>query len=323
MELENQNDSNQADPAVADNGQTNDNVPEPKNVGENLNDALSNLLSNEGQPKEAQPKNGAETPTNPKEVDVDWTKDGRYGNDKMWKTPNDLYKSYRNAESQLNEFKTFKNNYENIKNTFESKGLSIEKMNDYIEEYNQLKDPNNPANKDLEILYSFLNKPEYSEKVASFFQDLRTSELQAMYPNMNSAQIQKQLELETKVKQLESQKMQEIQQKQQQELYAKQEKAVVDIKSYAESRGFSPTTEQISKFIKDTEQKGINPENLLPHFIYSFGKELDESYSKKFEESYLKRLQKNHKASIPNSTPLKSNNKSNSFMTDLERVLDM
>jgi hypothetical protein len=255
-----------------------------------------------------------------KELEFDWTKDGRYK--EMWKTdPNNMFRSYKEAEKQLSEYKPYKTELENLKSRLVNQGIDLNNLDNYIKEYHELKSPDNPRNQDLEFMYKFLNNPEHSDKVANFFRELSLADLQARFPNMNQEQIQRQIQFENELKTLKDERERDKQERYQQEFQKRQESGVKRIKEYADKRGFSMNDEQLSRFVETAIKENITPENYHAHFIYIFDKELDESYNRKMEESYLKRLNNNKKAMIPNS---KSINSSNASINDksLEQALN-
>ena len=300
-EQEIQNVDSQAEAAVENvGGEVSENIEQNNDL--NLNDALSELL--DGKEKTNEPLEEPQGEPK-KELEFDWTKDGRY--EKMWnKDPNQLFKSNKELEKQLDEYRPYKTDLENIKSKIEGQGIDINKLDDYIKEYQELKSPDNPKNQDLEFIYSFLEKPEYADKIANFFRDLSLSDLQSRFPNMNHEQIQRQLQVENELKSLREEREQEKQEKNRQEFFKRQESGVKKIKEFSDTRGFVMNDEQLSRFVDSATKEGVTPENYHAHFIYMFGKELDEAYNRKMEESYLKRLNNNKKATIPNSKTINS-----------------
>ena len=85
-------------------------------------------------------------------IDV-WENDPRYG--KMWKSPQDTYKSYKNAEARLQELKPYEEKYNSLATKFQEKGLSLEQLDDYITEYQELTDINSPMVQNNKILDYF------------------------------------------------------------------------------------------------------------------------------------------------------------------------
>lgn len=266
--------------------------------------------------------------------DSRWAKDGKTG---MWKEPKDIYKSYRNMEKVYEPIKGIKTEYDNLQNVFKQHGIEPAKLNDYISEYQQLKDPRNPRNmvadyftqylerQDtrpvVEGFFSFLEKPEYQPYIMNFLNELQTTENQKLYPGMNAEMIAQHKAMEQKVSQFEKMFNEQKQQEEAQKRNQLIDEKIQEINNFAKTEGMTVTNEMFSELGKYCAMNGLtDPKHLMLAFKELYGKQIDEIRLKRHEAGLLKRLNKNNSNVVPNATTQNQNVTSTKGMDWTDRV---
>ena len=224
----------------------------------------------------------------------DWYKsDGRVG--KMWKSPDvrdDIVESYYNLERQ---YYPLKEQFKSYNSTF--KELEIADMNALRElhaEYQELKNPENRTNQLAGYLSNWLDNPVYTNDVQRFFDDLSAREMQRLYPNMTAEQIQKQMDMEQKLKAFEAR-----QQQQEREEYSNNYKKQLDVatdknRKLAESLGFNYTPEvhnACTDYVIKFDEKHGYPCTLIEAFNELYGEKLEAARAARIESDILKRME--------------------------------
>ena len=254
-------------------------------------------------------------PTTTAQEIQDWMQDPRYG--KMWKSPNDLYKSNRELEKlQKSKYDPIMKQYEGLKKTFTDNGLSLEQLNDFISEYKSFKNPENPLIANGEYVNKWLTNPMYEKTVANFFSELEKSERQRQFPNMTEQQIAEWQDMQTQLKTL--------QQKEQEQVFNKTvESSTVDItsginkaKKYAESKGFEFTDDIRNEHLDYCMKQGIAPKYVYATFIDRYQDQIDKSAAEMYEKKTLEKTSKIRGAGIVSGSSNSANKPStavNSF----------
>jgi hypothetical protein len=233
---------------------------------------------------------------------LDWTKDERHG--RMWSNkgvgdPNKLYKSYKELEKVYtplkSESETLKKQIATLSEFFKQYELEpdIGKLKPIFDEYKTLKDPENPEMKALEELKYWVQNEATSEQVLKFFNQLRQEEMSRKYPGWNAEQIQKQIEIERKIKNLEEKEQQDTV-KADYEMSLKTINEQCDrAKKYAENKGFVFTDDIRNTLLDHCMKNNIDPKYVYSEFINLYDEQVSKSFEEKIKQDQLKGLNKN------------------------------
>lgn len=239
------------------------------------------------------------TETEP-EQEWDWTKDERHA--RMWKEdPNGMYKSYRNLEGEYEKVKSLKNDYTSLTSKFEERGLKVDELDNYFNEYKELKDPNNPRNQDMAILEDFMSDSETEQKIGNFFRELQTEKLQRQFPGMNQEQIQSQVKMTeelSELKKAEEQRQYESKTKEYTQQILGNTKKMVE---FASDRGFEVTDNIKNEVLDYCTKNQIPPNAIFATFLEKYGDKVFEAQENKMRDNYTKKLNGNDKTIIPSA----------------------
>lgn len=229
----------------------------------------------------------------------DWTKDSRF--EKMWgKKPEGLYKSYKSLENELEKtYKPMRQSYESFSKVFKENNIEPEKLQDYIKEYQTLKDPKNPMNERANYLSYWLDNPVHAPQIEAFFKNLERAELEKMYPGMNEKQIQEHMEMKKTLEEFKREKaekeFQQSVQKATEEIngfWSKAEKHAVD-------RGFVLDMQSKQQLYDYCIKNRIEASQMWGAFLSLFNEGIEKAYTKRVEDNLMKKLNKNNQTSVP------------------------
>ena len=242
-----------------------------------------------------------------------WETDKRYG--KMWKNPNDLYKSYRSMEEQYPTLKKQLEEEQMSKKTLydllEKNGFKPETFADELEKIKPYRDENSEINQ----VYNYWNKwagnDLYKDKIAQFYQELEMQDIQRQYPNMNAEQIKKQMELEKQVQELKTFKQQQEQTKYVEETKGTIQSNLGEVEKFAGSFGYKLTPEVKNFLLDHCAKNGIDPKYIKSEFFSLYQEELMKARDKKIEGNIKVNKEKQKSGTILNggsnrSTPPKT-----------------
>lgn len=260
--------------------------------------------------------------------EFDYTKDSRWG--KMWKTDKDIYKSYKNLESVYEPIKNVKTDYDNLQKIFKDNNIDSTKLNDYIKEFNDLKNPSNPRNmigdyvlnyfnnqEDrplVEKYFTFLEKPEYRPYLNNFFNELQARENQKLYPGMTAEQINHIKQLEEKVSNFDNMFNQQKEQQKQQQIQQETAQKIQEIEAFANNLGLKLDVSMFENLGRFMYENGLNHKHSLMAFKELYNKEIQEALLNKQEQATLQKLNKNNKTVVPTAN---TQNKVSNYNKDM------
>jgi len=294
-----------------------------------LMDGLKSALGNETAPEAdantqdtpvdapLNPEGTAQVETPKVEEAIDWTRDGRYKT--MWKgDPNLMYKSIQESDKG---YKLLQKDFSRYKKPFDELKLEPESITEIYNEYNQLKSPDHPSNKVSSYVMDWLQNDLYKDKVASFFQTLEQEELMRKYPNMNSEQIKKQMELEHKVQSLEKVQAEADMEKSRQQLTNQVLESVEKIKAYSNGKGFDFTDQMAIELMQDMAQQQLGPRDAFALFQEKYNQQLEDSYRSKLEGELMEKMKKSRGAVVGVANKQNEKSTSGGLKESLGRLL--
>lgn len=235
------------------------------------------------------------------EQEYDWTKDERF--ERMWKNdPNGLYKSYRNLEGQYDKVKPLQANYEGLVSKFEENGLSVDQIDDYLNEYKTLKDPDNPINQDIAVLETFLNDSVAGPQLLNYLKELEVGMMQRQYPNMSQAQIEHQMRTDQELKALKESEFKRQQEMQEQNNLSEINKNTEKFISYAKERGLEVTEEMKNEVWKHCIDNNIPINSIYYAFCEKYDKQLTEALENRMRDNIAKGKSKTDKVAVPSAS---------------------
>lgn len=231
-----------------------------------------------------------------------WETDKRYG--KMWKNPNDLYKSYRSMEEQYPTLKKQLEDEQMSKKTLydllEKNGFKPETFAEELEKIRPYRDENSEINQ----VYNYWNKwagnDLYKDKIAQFFQELEMQEIQRQYPNMNAEQIKKQMELEREVQELKTFKQQQEETRYVEETKGSIQNSLSEVEKFAGGFGYKLTPEVKNFLLAHCAKNGIEPKYIKSEFFSLYQEELMKARDKKIEGNIKVNKEKQKNGTILN-----------------------
>lgn len=265
--------------------------------------------------------NGTDKTVNPPANLEEWQKDGRYG--KMWKKPDDMYSSYKSLEKSYNDLNP---KYSGLIKLLKDNGFNAENLTDELKKYESYRDPQSRINQIYNYVNAFLENEVYSPRVQQFFEQLEKEELQRLYPGMSAEQIQKQQELESKLRQLEQAENQRKEQAEIQKNIDGITKGLKSCEDLAKEYGFKLTQEVKDYLFDYCAKNNIEPQYFEFVFRKLYGKQLLEARDKKIIENQQKNQKDLEQAQIlgagGNNQPLNTNlHGKEGFTAGLLRIL--
>jgi len=250
-----------------------------------------------------EPETGNEPVNQTTEAKVyNWETDKRYG--KMWKNPNDLYKSYRSMEEQYPTLKKQLDEEQLSKKTLydllEKNGFKPETFADELEKIKPYRDENSEINQ----VYNYWNKwagnDLYKDKISQFYQELEMQDIQRQYPNMNAEQIKKQMELEKEVKDLKSFRQEILDKNGTQEALTGIQSSLSEVDKFAASFGFKLTQEVRNFVLEECRKENVHPKFMKSVFFNLYQEELMKARDKKIEGNIKVNKEKQKSGTILN-----------------------
>ena len=224
----------------------------------------------------------------------DWMKDARYG--KMWKDPNDVYKSYRQLEKfKAEQHDPLKKQFDFVVKSLKEDGYSVEQIKDILKENKQWKDPENLTVHNGTYVNKWLDNPMYKEDVMGFFKELDTRELQRMYPNMTQEQIEKFEAQKKEVDDLKAWKEEESHRVMVSDYRHGIDESMKKIKELSQSRGFEFNE---NEFYDHCMKNSIDPKYMLHEFRNLHDEAMEKTYRERIQSETLDNVKKNKGASI-------------------------
>lgn len=223
----------------------------------------------------------------------EWQKDSRYG--KRWHKPDDVYKSFRNLEPQFTDVSS---KLAAINKVLKENGFGAETLADELKKYADYRDPQSRINQVYNYVNGFLNNDVYSSRIVNFFSQLEQEELQRLYPNMSAEQINKQQELEAKLKQLETVEQQRQHDKYMADTTSQITNGLTDCENLAKEYGFKMSNEVKNYLLTYCRDNDIDPRYIKNVFQEIYRKQLLEARDQKIIANYTARKQKIKDAQI-------------------------
>lgn len=280
----------------------------------------------QGVPASGQPPANANT----QEI-LDWMKDERKvrmwkGNDKVdayinanpeaKKFLDNIYKSYRNIEKVHDPIKkkaeSLEGQISTLSEFMKQYGVEpdIEKLKPVLDEYKTFKDPENPEMQALAELKYWVQNEATGQQVLKFFDQLRQEEMHRKYPGWNAEQIQKQIEIERKIKNLEEKEQKDAQKTEYETSLKTINEQCARAKKYAESKGFVFSDDIRSSLLDHCMKNNIDPKYVYSEFVNQYDEQVSKSFEEKIKQDQLKGLNKNKgevvipaKTAKPSSVP--------------------
>ena len=238
-----------------------------------------------------------------------YEKDDRWTKRKLWKSPDDIIKSYYHLDKEhpilKEKFTGLEKQVNEITGIFKENGIepSSEQIKSVLGELKTLKDPSNLTNKRSAYLGEWLddeaNLTRYGQKINDFFEDLKTQKLLDDHPGLTREQATKQANLERKIQELE-QTQKSLKDKE--DYKVSSERAVEGLKAaeaFAKESGFTWSDEIKNKLIKSCLEKQIPTDLVQQEFMRMYGKELVKSLTEKVKQDQLKEINKGKSTVIP------------------------
>ena len=224
---------------------------------------------------------------------LNWQKDSRYG--KMWKTADDLYKSYGELEKKYPEVK---GKFDKISKSLEKYGLNSDNFDEEMEKIKDYRNPDSQMNKIYNYIKGFLDNDYTREKVLKFYDDLELSELERKYPNMSAEQRQRQIELEQKIKTLEEAEKKRLDEQYRNETRNSILSSIDACQKIANEYGYNLTQDARVFLIEHCAKNNIEPRYIEAEFYRLYGKQLMEARDKKVIENQKTNEKKLQEAKI-------------------------
>lgn len=257
--------------------------------------------------------------------DPEWyKKDDRWVKRGMWKSEQDIIRSYYEADKVLEtKYKPAYKQYEDLQKKFKDSGIDPTKLDEYVKEYQGYKDPNNPLIARSNYFSNWLDNDLYRDNVIQFFQDLETREQERKYPNMTAEARQKMIELEKRAERLEQVQKQAQEEKMYQTYQKDIQAGIGSIKKMAEANGFEFTDEIKDQFLDHCMKNGVPAKYMVQEFRSLHDEDLNKSYENKIKASLLASQQEQNKTRVTVAkAPVPTTDRPKSFRDQLaEKIL--
>lgn len=251
----------------------------------------------EGTPKPDEVLGKPPEPTPSSKEVFDWTKDARYG--KMWKDPNDMYKSYRSMERfKAEKHDPLKKQYDTIVNELKESGYGIEHIKEILSDNKKWNDPENQVVSSGNYLQNWLNNPLYKTEVINYFEELQNRENQRQHPNWTNEQITEWNAQKSKVAQLEAEREESNRTRMVSDYKTTISDSMEKITKLADSRGFNFDLKLQNEFYDHCMKNGIDPKYMLHEFRNLHDEALEKTNRERIQNEMLESVKKNKGASI-------------------------
>ena len=219
-----------------------------------------------------------------------WINDKRSQEKGMWwdpesnaPCPNRLYKSYKELEPKYTQYQQALSKY-GIKDH--------EQLGTTLQEYQQLKDPNNEVNTVYNIMQQLFEHDVHGPELTRFIDNILEKEEIARYGSKLPPEIKDRL---SKVDELEAFQKQQIEAQQQQEMIKFIETTAGEIQKFCDQYGMGYEEEKFFKYCIDN---GIPPGGWYDKFVSMHLDSVLQNVQSKSANSVVSNLQKNSTAAI-------------------------
>lgn len=251
----------------------------------------------------------------------DYKTDSRWN--KVWKSEADIIQGYKLLNDILEtKYKPTFKQYEDLSKLFKDNGLEIGKVNDYIQEYQSLKDPKNTVNQVYNILLELLGDDDLAAQDFDLaIAKIHEEKLGRKYPGATKELREKLIVQEKETQELKSWKDQ-LQIQENDKIATENVKTGLEqIKKISVSKGFDFTDDIRNEFLTHCIQNNIPTNYMIQEFRNKFDEALDKAYENKVKAGMLEDQQKKNKTTIQMTKVQKTDlSKKKDFMTKLSEA---
>lgn len=257
------------------------------------------------------------------EETYDWMKDERY--ETTWnKDSNSMYKDLREYQDNIEKkYMPLESSYSDVVQKFKENELDINNINEYMDTYKNLTDPNNPTMVTGKYMMDLYENPHIRPLLESFFNDITIKERQRQFPNWTDQQVKEHLEQKTRLETLEKQVNEGKKREDDQIILKKVNDQINAIKTFAKDSGMNFTKELEKDFIQHAINRQIPVDYFLSEWKNLNHNEVDQFKSKRIEEDIIRRINKNNKNPVMTQSSSGSSKKDqSSFEEKLTHAID-
>jgi len=253
-----------------------------------------------------------------------YEKDERW--DKVWKkNPENIINGYKTLDEILEtKYKPTFKMWEDLQGKFKGVGIDSGKIDDYINEYKSLKDPNNAVNQVYNLLKELISDDDLAAQDFDLaIEKIKEGKLSRKYPGVDAELREKLIAQEKETHELKQWKESLEQQENDKLSFDNVTKSLDSIKKIAESKGFEFNDSIKAEFLKHCQEKNVPTAYIVQEFRNKYDEALDKSYENKLKSSMLEEQQSKNKTTIQ-VTKLQKNDlsKKKSFEERLGELLN-
>ena len=228
----------------------------------------------------------------------DYKTDSRWG--KVWKTEGDIINGYKSLDDILEtKYKPTFKQYEDLAKKFKDNGIEIDKLDEYIKEFQTLKSPEHPANQVYSYLKELADDDITAQELDLVLKDLYQKKISRKYPGATKETLDRILAQEKQLKELSTFKTTLEQNELNKQSIARQEKAHTQIQELCKTKGFEFTDNIWQEFIDHCVQNQIPTAYMVQEFRNKYDAMIDEVHEAKIKAQTLETLKKTNATTIP------------------------
>jgi hypothetical protein len=253
----------------------------------------------------------------------DYKADPRWG--KVFKSESDIINGYKSLDEILEtKYKPTFKQYESLVKKFQENGVDVEKIDDYIKEFQTLKSPEYPANQVYTFLKELADDDITAQELDLALKDLNEKKLSRKYPGATKETREQILAQEKQLKELSTWKTTLEQGELNKKSQERTEKNLTQIQDLCKNKGFDFTDTIKQEFINHCIQNQIPTAYMVQEFRNKYDAMLDKVHEEKIKAQTLENLKKTNATTIPfnGKKPVKEQD-STSFEDKIKSALGM
>jgi hypothetical protein len=236
--------------------------------------------------------------TPPAPAGWDYKADPRWG--KVFKSESDIINGYKSLDDILEtKYKPTFKQYTDLAKKFKDNGIELEKLDDYIKEFQTLKSPEYPANQVYDYLKELSDDDITAQELDLALKELHEKKMARKYPGATKETLARMVEQEKQLKELTTFKSTLEQKELTKQSTERTEKAHSSIQELCKTKGFEFTDKIWNEFIDHCIQNKIPSAYMVQEFRSKYDAMIDKVHEEKIKAQQLETLKQTNATTIP------------------------
>ena len=236
--------------------------------------------------------------TPPAPAGWDYKADPRWG--KVFKSESDIINGYKSLDDILEtKYKPTFKQYSDLAKKFKDNGIELEKLDDYIKEFQTIKSPEYPANQVYNYLKELADDDITAQELDLVLKELGDKKMSRKYPGATKETLARMVEQEKQLKELTTFRTSLEQKEMAKQSGERVVKAKSQIQELTKAKGFEFTDKIWNEFIDHCIQNKIPSSYMVQEFRSKYDAMIDKVHEEKIKAQTLEQLKKTNATTIP------------------------